>query len=178
MWRYFISLKLVWKYGMNWEQNCPMWDFHVFSFSIIWAYARVQMKHALSVSSDPRAAVGTNTTHTHTHTMYAWMFFYAWYVIYVKCRWELKGCSVWDYNPKPSLSPLQKWTCCVLVFILLAVLFEDVCLLLKMCQIPWMVMLQKRKINKRKKIFFSLFLNFSHIYNLHNNASGIRMHQN
>ncbi len=128
MWRYFISLKLVWKYGMNWEQNCPMWDFHVFSFSIIWAYARVQMKHALSVSSDPRAAVGTNTTHTHTHThtMYAWMFFYAWYVIYVNAdgNWKVVQSETIIPNPLFLHSRSERvvcwclfcWLCCLRMF--------------------------------------------------------------
>ncbi len=101
-------------------------------------------------------------THTHTHTHFA--IYPLDVLLSVLCnlctiqigteRLFIILLPIIIYNPKPSLSPLQKWTCCVLVFILLAVLFEDVCLLLKMCQIPWMVMLQKRKINKRKKIFF------------------------
>ncbi len=153
---------------MNWKQNCPVWDFHVYSSLIIWAYARVQMKHASSISSDPRAAVATNTTHTHARTHAHTHTHFAIYPLDVLLSVLCNLCTIQMgterlfiillpiiiYNPKPSLSPLQKWTCCVLVFILLAVLFEDVCLLLKMCQIPWMVMLQKRKINKRKKIFF------------------------
>ncbi len=126
MWRYFISLKLVWKYGMNWEQNCPVWDFHVYSYLIIWAYARVQIKHALSISSDPRAAVGTNTTlHTHTHTHTHAHAHFAIYPLDVLLSVLCNLCtiqmgterlfiillSIIIYNPKPSLSPLQKWTC-------------------------------------------------------------------
>lgn len=143
-----------------------------FPWDIIWAYARVQIKHALSISSDPRAAVGTNT-HSHTHfAMYAWMFFYAWYVIYVKCRWELKDGSVWGcqwflvpalsfpHQPQSRSEPvvcwcLFCWLCCLRMF---------ACA--EKCQIPWMVMLQKRKMNKREKrnLFSTLSLNFSNLH--------------
>lgn len=165
----------MWRYGINWKQNCPMWDLNVFSLSIIWAYARVQMKHALSISSDPRAAAGTNTTHTHTHfAIYAWMFFYAWYVIYVKCRWELKDCSVWDCQwfiiPNPLFPHSRsELVVCWCLFCWLCSLRMFACYW-KCVKTPWMAMLQKKGklIKGRKDIFSSWFLHFSYLYNLYN----------